>query len=328
MAGNHGHAVVTRSFEVDVGEVGAAGADRSEERAERTDVEQGPRAPGDVVLAGRECGLRPLDRPARERLVAEHAAFRMRRGPGRVENKGGIAHADAAARRLDLGFVDALRHPVELQTTDEPGRFVSAQQHRAAQMRNLGQAEPAGVRRSGQRRQRAAQHLGEIRIAIVTGGGQDARELGVVDDVSDFRRPVPGIQRHDDATQHRRPEEGLDELHRVQAQQTDVFARLHTQRQQSAREVDGTFPQFSVGTARFRKDQRGALRVESRAAHQQVADRRCTAPIRKSFHQRCLPRRPVVSGRRISVRPMHAGPPVCIRCTDNAIVRPRSQHYG
>ena len=110
IAGNHGHADVTPSLsimrsarariEVHVRQVRARRAHGAEEQLQRPDVEQRPGGPEHAVPIDRESLPHPRDRPARERLVREHAALRMRRRSRGVEDGRDVAQPDPVAQRV------------------------------------------------------------------------------------------------------------------------------------------------------------------------------------------------------------------------------------
>nr|WP_245915137.1 hypothetical protein [Amycolatopsis sulphurea] len=258
--------------EMPVGEESAAAADRTEKRRERGDVEQRPGRPGHVVLPGAETVLRALDRAAGHGFVGEQASLRAGRRARGVQHRADIAYADAAAHLFHHFAIRARGKLVELLAIETAWTIVTGEQDDRPQLRGRREPEPHGVGRVGESGESFLEGSDEVGVLILPGGGEDGDEIGVLRDVAQFGRLVPGIQRNDHRAQADDAEESFDVLDRVRGEQADAVAAPHTERIQAARDMAGAPFEFGEGVARAGQDQRGAVPVAPGRTGQKVGD--------------------------------------------------------
>ena len=86
-----------------VGQIGATGSDRTEERRERADMKERSTAPGDIVSAVSEAAVGAFNRAARQRFVGQHATLGVCRCARSVNDDRSIAYS-----RMPSGVIDML----------------------------------------------------------------------------------------------------------------------------------------------------------------------------------------------------------------------------
>ncbi len=192
--------------------------------------------------------------------MAEQAALRVRGGARGVRHEGDVVGRGACTLGRHRLLWDLRCQLFELGLADHARRGALAEQDDRAQLGGDVQIEVAGVGCIGEPVEAAVEQFDEVDALDDEVAGEQADDVGVLDDVREFFALVPRVDGDDHPTDEGDRPKGEHEPGRVGHQYPDVVAAAHPEGQQAPGHPGRLVEHLGVRVALVGEDDRCVVR--------------------------------------------------------------------